>query len=1463
MEYLNFDIKISGGRDSGYILNLAECPVQLQKSLQEPLHPPFTAIEVSERLAKLAIIKSPQPILPFPRAEREQELRKFGTALYRALFAGQIGVMYRKCLGLLREHDVGLLIRLQIEPPELRTIPWEYAYGDHLEGPSFLTLSPLTPIVRYLDKRKDFKTDDLSSILVLAANPTRDKPNLDFAREKTTSLRICGEHELEADGYEQVDLAHLQAHLTRHHTAILHFIGHGEQKDGQGCLYLEDVSSTAQQISADAFWEILRHNRKLRLVVLSACQSESIAHWMVSNGLTASVAIQFEISDKASIVFFEAFYASLLAGRSLALAMYNGRQAVRLSLGQVRPGELAYGLQWGLPVVYMAGNDSEARFEPPPLRQETSLGDVVLKVRYGLEHLKLSGTPVNIAILPDLVFDFLHEIEFEGLHKRRKMERERGSFRDIGGHAGIGAKTLATLQDRDDGTYDVQCIIKTGEIGRAVLDEYLIRYANQRGVLAPDLCHVMTHGQSREQVFNMFGEAVVRQQVALDPKRDMCLNDLRNHPTRPLDSIQTANVTGWLTTKSRIFSELMRSLQSGELELSGRLFVNVSVYSNGSDADDRNRDIFDILVNTQVGGRSPIDVLSIGEKEAIALARVAFVDKEFEEDDAFQAALVLHEQLGMTILYHTWQYVVLFREGTATAVPTFHIENPCLHNGAGDTLNAGAMLAMAVRDALELCHRPAPPEFKLSLEECVLFGIAVVSCRLTNGEYPTQDDLLAFVTENYRLLHAKEPIPPGQSGDQAVPVLPVADREEYHYRDLPALFAGLSSQHPLLARLLAVSKLGQYHQPEVVTALREMLEDDNELVGAAAIQARRRMPRELLPDLEVERRVILVDLDNTLWHARASRMEGSRWSIRRLKHEINLLLLDRDIVYDVDLYRRWQVCEIADVPDEQLVQLYEADVYASGLMFEIMGYPNFRRLWNTPESYAVLLALAQASGDRAEEDCVEKQSVLDKLCQARERVTEIDRRDLDEEKKRRQIKKVVRELEGDKDIIQLKELLEQIAMDPLLGDPINSAVDEFELAPIRPFADARDFLRALVEVGSFEIYGVTGGPAGEEWERTKRFGLGDLIAPERLLSTQSAARPRADLETLEHALQEVEKRIEDVRSEKSRLEEDVALYNDLLEVCVEQEVIDEKRGELTERIKELDKELLLLDQQLAPMVYVRDLFERFLYKRGRPFYARCVHAVHQGQSNPRDFLNSFSPTERVDWERGVPTKLAVVGDRYDDDLRPLIQIYGDNVCTVRVLTGHHRIRHTNQELDKLGWPKPTYQVETLAQARNLLVKPSLWDKLVPVSQPPIFEETVDAKSVGNLLQAFGMQPDVLAKVAKSVIDENARDDKRIENLLRALESHLEAELQDTVSRRRAIEILGMVGTHPLIIDRVYELLLDQLCQSQDATIRDSVLFALASTLPPGDNRWADVEQHTTILEKERLRRLRGVLSRQA
>ena len=74
-------------------------------------------------------------------------------------------------------------------------------------------------------------------------------------------------------------------------------------------------------------------------------------------------------------------------------------------------------------------------------------------------------------------------------------------------------------------------------------------------------------------------------------------------------------------------------------------------------------------------------------------------------------------------------------------------------------------------------------------------------------------------------------------------------------------------------------------------------------------------------------------------------------------------------------------------------------------------------------------------------------------------------------------------------------------------------------------------------------------------------------------------------------------------------------------------------------------------------------------------------------------------------------RLAVVGNRYDKDLAPLIELLGENVITIRLLYGKYKNKYTDDVLEKEGLPKPMATIFRIDQAKKLLLKRSLWEKV--------------------------------------------------------------------------------------------------------------------------------------------------------
>ena len=158
---------------------------------------------------------------------------------------------------------------------------------------------------------------------------------------------------------------------------MLHYIGHSDfTAEGKGVLYLEDDHGRKAEFEARDLATLLGDQQSLRLVVLNSCEGArttltdpyaGVATTLVQLGVPAVVAMQFEISDRAAIVFATELYTSLI-GRQFPIdaAVAEARKAIYTDL---RPT-----VEWATPVLFMGDVDVElfhfeveaAPLPPPP-----------------------------------------------------------------------------------------------------------------------------------------------------------------------------------------------------------------------------------------------------------------------------------------------------------------------------------------------------------------------------------------------------------------------------------------------------------------------------------------------------------------------------------------------------------------------------------------------------------------------------------------------------------------------------------------------------------------------------------------------------------------------------------------------------------------------------------------------------------------------------------------------------------------------------------------------------------------------------------------------------------------------------------------------------------------------------------------------------------------------------------------
>ena len=145
--------------------------------------------------------------------------------------------------------------------------------------------------------------------------------------------------------------------LLRRPFHVLHYIGHGaydEQQD-ESLLALEDEEGGLHAISAGQLQYLLR-DTTVRLAVLNACltaygaTSKSIAGGLMRCGLSAALAMEFEISEESAILFAGELYRALADGWPVDAAVAEGRKAMMLATD-------LHAMDWGIPVLFMRSRD--------------------------------------------------------------------------------------------------------------------------------------------------------------------------------------------------------------------------------------------------------------------------------------------------------------------------------------------------------------------------------------------------------------------------------------------------------------------------------------------------------------------------------------------------------------------------------------------------------------------------------------------------------------------------------------------------------------------------------------------------------------------------------------------------------------------------------------------------------------------------------------------------------------------------------------------------------------------------------------------------------------------------------------------------------------------------------------------------------------------------------------------------
>ncbi len=297
-------------------------------------------------------------------------MQAFGQRLYEQLFTGEIKTCYERSLTQARAQKQGLRLRLRLDAPELRVVPWEFLYDPSHKF--FFAQNPEILLTRYVEStqpRRELGVNELKVLLVLS-NP---EP-VSLGRMGMAELEALKEKELIVSALEELrDRVAIPIHWTvlehavvaelrdklREGYQIFHFIGHGTFRENRGYLVAEDEQHEAQLLDEETFSSLFLGEAEMRLVFLNSCKSATaaalpelngLAYRLLQRGIPAVVGMQSRIGDQSAQLFAKEFYRTLAGGHPVDFATAQGRLALAQEMGADK-------IDFGIPALFMRSKD--------------------------------------------------------------------------------------------------------------------------------------------------------------------------------------------------------------------------------------------------------------------------------------------------------------------------------------------------------------------------------------------------------------------------------------------------------------------------------------------------------------------------------------------------------------------------------------------------------------------------------------------------------------------------------------------------------------------------------------------------------------------------------------------------------------------------------------------------------------------------------------------------------------------------------------------------------------------------------------------------------------------------------------------------------------------------------------------------------------------------------------------------
>jgi len=462
------------------------------------------------------------------------------------------------------------------------------------------------------------------------------------------------------------------------------------------------------------------------------------------------------------------------------------------------------------------------------------------------------------------------------------------------------------------------------------------------------------------------------------------------------------------------------------------------------------------------------------------------------------------------------------------------------------------------------------------------------------------------------------------------------------------------------------------------------------------------------------RAVVLFDLDGTLMDSTEQRSRGLRAAMTELLSLIKEEQHKQPPTWEKDL-----VMYNGEDIVEKVITFFHENVYDNWRIFKVLGIDDFRQKWNHYGWYVTLLVLLQNR---------------ELLSQLREWAHHHGvRRMKDEDMKR------LKELVADPNRTQWRDdfarQYEYLRSEQ--SDKVQAAQSAFKSVKMNAFREAWDLLESIDQSEQFELYIVSEGDPDTQWEKLQSTGLSNFFNRERVLTTGDAAEPIIERRELEAAREILSSEVERINKQIEMLQGSSNRFDTLrwkfLKLCRkhnQEKIYDEEYGinkilgeeedRVVREIVNLDSYKELVETRLETADYVERVIRRMARKGGVSFYSAVIRAILRNPNQPREVLRSFASLMEKPYKPVWSTKFVMIGDRLENDIEPPLRLLSkEDILCIRIIAGKYATSKQNSA-PKPAELQPHYIIQTLAQAKVLLLSRKVWNETKCAEDPFVF-----------------------------------------------------------------------------------------------------------------------------------------------